>query len=159
NGQAVMDVLSRAAGGHNELWVATRQSGIWRWRDGVWTAFRPDNAVGQWRTTRVLEQIDGDGRAWLWVTSNQGLARFDGTAWLLLGREPGLPDVTLAGMTLMPDAAGRPVLWIGSANAGMVRVDVADPSHPRVLPADLPTPPDPTAYGAVRDSKGHVYVC
>src|SRR5262249_37030338 len=73
-GEAVMDILGRVVDGHAERWIATRQSGIWRWRDGAWTAFRPADAVGQWRTVRVLEQVDGDGRSWLWASSNQGLA-------------------------------------------------------------------------------------
>lgn len=158
-GQAVMDTLGRVVDGHGEQWVATRQSGLWRWRDGAWNAFRPADAVGQWRTVRLLEQVDSDGRSWLWATSNQGLARFDGRRWQLLGREAGLPDVALSGMSLIPDPGGRPLLWLGSLNAGIVRVDVGEPEHPRVLPADLPRPPDPTAYGAVRDSLGHVYVC
>jgi diguanylate cyclase (GGDEF)-like protein len=159
DGEAVMDILGRVVDGVSERWIATRQSGIWRWRGGAWTGFRPDDAAGQWRTTRLLEQIDDAGRSWLWATSNQGLARFDGRHWLLLGREEGLPDVSLSGMTMIAADDGHPVLWLGSVNAGIVRVDVADPAQPRILPADLPPPPDPTAYGAVRDSLGHIYIC
>ena len=158
-GQAVMDALARNYDGHYERWFATRQSGVYRWRDGAWTGYRPDAVAGQWRTVKLLDQTDDAGRAWLWATSNQGLARFDGERWALFGRPIGLPDVELIGATLMPDAQGRAILWIGSTNSGVIRVDVSDPRLPRVVTEPLPRPPDPTAYSALRDSQGRVYIC
>jgi diguanylate cyclase (GGDEF)-like protein len=158
-GEAVMDILGRVVDGRSERWIATRQSGVWRWRQGAWTSFRPDDAVGQWRTVHLLEQTDSEGRSWLWATSNQGLSRFNGAQWVLLGRGDGLPEVWLTGMTLIPDDAGHPVLWLGGVDAGVMRVDVTDPARPRVLPDNLPPPPDRTVYGTTRDSRGRVYVC
>ena len=158
-GQAVMDVLSRKVSGHFERWFATRQSGVYRWRDNQWTAFRPADAIGQWRTNRLIEQVDRSGRSWLWASSNQGLARFDGERWTLLGAEIGLPDPGLSGASLIPDSDGRPVLWIGTGTRGVVRVAIDDPMHPYVVAEALPPPPDPTAYGALADSKGVVYIC
>ena len=158
-GEAVLDTLSRNIDGHNEQWFATRQSGIYRKRDETWTAFRPESAVGQWRTVKLAEQIDARGRSWLWATSNQGLALFDGERWTLFAHDAGLPDVELIGLTLMPDKQGRPILWIGSTHSGIVRVDVGDPLRPVVLPDDLPPPPDPNAYSAVSDSRGRIFVC
>jgi len=158
-GQAVMDLLARTVDGRYERWIATRQSGIHRWSEGRWTAFRPDAVVGQWRIVKLLEQIDREGRSWLWASSNQGLARFDGKQWTLLGRDAGLPDVELTGLTLIPDRDGRAVLWAGSARSGIIRVDVSNPRTPRVLQsADLPKPPDPAVYGAQQDSKGRIYI-
>ncbi len=156
-GQAVMDILGRRVDGRLERWFATRQSGIYRWRDGEWTAFRPEGTVGQWRTVRLLEQVDAHGTSWLWATSNQGLARYDGKKWTLL--TAGLPDTDLRGITLLPDAHGRAILWLGSVHSGVVRVDATDPLQLRVLPNDLPPAPDPTAYGAVSDSQGRIYIC
>jgi diguanylate cyclase (GGDEF)-like protein len=158
-GEAIMDVLSRKFDGRRERWIVTRQSGLYRWRDQHWTAFRPAAVTGQWRAVALLEQVDAQGRSWLWSTSNQGLARFDGSDWTLLGRDAGLPDIALSGLNLIPDRAGRPVLWIGSTNSGIVRMDVSDPLHPQVLAADLPPAPDATAYGALRDSQGRIYIC
>ena len=60
---------------------------------------------------------------------------------------------------MIPDQQGRAILWIGSVHQGMVRIDVTDPRKPALLPADLPRAPDPTAYGALRDSKGNIYIC
>ncbi len=159
SGQAVMHMISRREQGQFERWAATRQSGVYRWRDGKWTAFRPVKAIGQWRTNRLLEQIDEQGRSWLWATSNQGLARFDGEIWDLFGADIGLPDTDLIGVSLYTDAEGKPILWLGSVHAGLIRVDVSNPRLPRLLPNDLPPAPDPMVYGAERDSRGRLYVC
>jgi len=158
-GEAVMATVARSVDGHYEQWFATRQSGLYRLRDDVWTAFRPAQAVGVWRTEKLLEQIDADGKSWLWASSGQGLARFDGTRWDLLGADAGLPDVALKGVSLLPDPTGAPVLWIGTEHAGVLRVDVRDPRAPRVLPANLPAPPDVFVYDALRDSTGRIYIC
>jgi diguanylate cyclase (GGDEF)-like protein len=158
-GEGLRDTLVRSFEGREEQWVATRQAGVWRWRDGRWTAFRPATAVGQWGAGRLVEQIDGSGRSWLWANTNQGLARFDGARWDLFGRGAGLPDELLTGLRLLPDARGRPLLWMGSSSAGIVRVDVSDPMHPRVLRGGLPPAPDPSTYGALRDSRGRMYIC
>ncbi|MEO6690459.1 MAG: diguanylate cyclase [Dokdonella sp.] len=158
-GEAVFDTLTRRIDGHYERWFGMRQAGAYRKRDGVWTALRPDNAVGQWRICKLLERIDANGRSWLWAATNQGLGRFDGERWTLFGREAGMPDTDLLGVTLIEDAQGRPILWTATTNAGIARVDISDPQHPLVLPNDLPPPPDLTAYSALRDSSGRVYVC
>ena len=158
-GQAVMDMLSRKIDGQTEQWFATRDTGIYRLRGKVWTAFRPSGIEGQWSITKLAEQVDSHGRSWLWATSNQGLVRFDGEHWTLLGEQAGLPGVNLLGLSLLLDTHKQPILWIGSAHYGIIRMDISDPMHARVLPADLPPPPDPTAYGALRDSKGRVYIC
>jgi ligand-binding sensor domain-containing protein len=151
-GEGVRDTLVRTFDGRAEQWVATRQTGIWRLRDGHWTGFRPAAARGQWGAGRLLEQRDADGRSWLWASTNQGLARFDGEHWDLFGREAGMPDELLVGLNLLPDPQGRAVLWTGSSSAGIVRIDVSDPRHPRVLATTChprPTPP-PTAHWQTR---------
>lgn len=158
-GEGLRDTLVRSVDGHEEQWVATRQAGIWRWRDDRWTAFRAPEATGQWGAGRLLEQVDAHGRSWLWANTNQGLARFDGERWDLFGREDGLPDEVLIGLSLLPDADGHAVLWMGSSAAGIIRIDASDPLHPRMLHGGLPPAPDPTAYGALRDSRGRIYIC
>lgn len=158
-GEAVMDLLTRRVDGRHEQWVALRQSGAWRRRDGQWSTQRPATASGQWRVSKLVEQIAADGRSWLWATTNQGLARYDGEQWALFGREQGLAETELIGANLIVDAQGRPVLWAGTANAGVLRVDLSDPLHPAVLSEALPPPPDRTAYSALPDSRGRVYIC
>ena len=159
SGEAPFDLLVRRVDGQEERWVGTRQSGAWRWRNGVWTSFQPANITGQWLVTRFLQHTDVDGRNWLWASTNQGLARFDGQQWTLLGRDTGLPDADLISMSLIPDPAGRPILWIGSASAGIIRVDISDPLRPAAVHDDLPAASDPTAYGALSDSNGRIYIC
>ena len=155
-GEEINDILSRIEDGRVERWFATRESGIYRWRDGKWTAFMPAGAKAPWQVQRLLEQTDAHGRRWLWATTTQGLARFDGTQW-----DTGvakLPDTSLFGLNLWPDDNGRAVLWIGSRNHGIVRVDATDPVHPVLMPDDLPSAPDPTAYDALRDTQGRIYI-
>jgi len=158
-GQSVLDILQRKVGGRDELWVGTRLSGAWRQRDGRWEAMPAPGIDGQWRVSRIIEQRDRSGRDWLWASTDSGLARCDGKAWTLFDVAHGFPDEQLAGLQLYPDAAGRPILWMGSARVGIIRVDIGDPLQPRVLPATLPPPPDPYTYGAVRATDGRYYVC
>lgn len=159
SGQHVLDLLSRKVNGQPELWIATRRSGAYRFRDGRWTSFRFPVAGVTWRVVKLVEQVGPRGRSWLWASTNKGLARFDGAGWALFGNEAGLPDVELLGLTLIPDRLGKPVLWAGSTRCGMIRVDVSDPFRPRVLPpGELPKPLHPTAYSAQRDSRGHIYI-
>ena len=158
-GQRLNDMLSRRIDGHVEQWFATEASGVYRLRDGVWTAFRPKAAIGPWEVEKLLAHTTGYGRSWLWATSNQGLARFDGKRWVLLGRDIGLSDGNLLGLQLIPDARKRPILWLGSTRHGIIRVDISDPLHPRTLPADLPPPPDLTTDDALADASGRIYLC
>jgi diguanylate cyclase (GGDEF)-like protein len=154
--EVVMDTLARVGGARAEQWFALREAGVYRLRDGAWTAYLADGVTAPWSVVQLVEQIDAHGRSWLWASSKQGLARYDDRRW---ERIKLLPDDHLFGVTLLPDARGRPILWIGSRNRGVQRVDVSDPADPRLLPDDLPPAPDPTAYSALRDSRGRVFIC
>ena len=158
-GQSVQDVLLRKVDGRDELWVGTRLSGAWRLRDGRWEAMSAPGVDGQWRIGRIIEHLGRDGHAWLWAATDRGLARFDGDDWRLFDGAHGFPDDQLSGLRLYPDTAGRPILWMGSARVGIIRVDISDPLQPKVLPATLPLPPDPYTYGATRAADGRFYVC
>ncbi|WDS37442.1 ligand-binding sensor domain-containing diguanylate cyclase [Pseudoxanthomonas sp.] len=158
-GEMVYDTLVRTVDGKQEQWFATRETGLYRWRDGVWTSFPPPDAKVPWRAMRVREVIDGGGRSWLWAATNQGLSRFNGQRWDTMSHDIGLPETNGIGLTMIPDAAGRQILWLGTSSAGVTRVDVTDALDPRVLPNTLPTPPDPSVYNAQPDSKGRVYLC
>ncbi|HXI12353.1 MAG TPA: diguanylate cyclase [Thermoanaerobaculia bacterium] len=159
-GQAVMDIVARQGDGERELWIATRKSGIYRWRAGGWTAFRAEGVEGEWRVYDMTEQIDSAGRSWLWAGTNQGLARFDGRSWTLLRDVPGLSTRTLFGVTFPIAGQSRHVLWIGSALDGLTRLDVSNPIAPKVLPSSVvPAGIDVTVYNAVHDAQGRVYLC
>jgi diguanylate cyclase (GGDEF)-like protein len=158
-GETVYDTLVRTVDGKQEQWFATRETGLYRWREGAWTSFPPPDPNAPWRATRLREVIDGSGRSWLWAATNQGLSRFDGHHWDTMGHDIGLPETNGIGLTMIPDAKGRQILWLGTSSAGVTRVDITDPLNPRVLPDDLPTPPDPSVYNPQPDSKGRVYLC
>ncbi len=93
--QGLNDILSRTTDGKVEQWFATNSSGIYRLRDDGWAAYRPQGLRGQWSVKKMLAQQSRDGHDWLWATSAQGLGRFDGSRWTLLGRDAGLPDIEL----------------------------------------------------------------
>lgn len=158
-GEMVYDTLVRTYDGRREQWFATRETGLYRLRDGIWTTFAPPDANAPWRAMRVREVIDGDGRSWLWAATNQGLSRFDGQRWDPMARTLGLPETNAIGLTQIDDAQGRQILWVGTSSAGVSRVDVTDPRHPRMLADALPAPPDPSVYNPAADSAGRVYLC
>lgn len=159
NRNAITDMLVRSVDGHEEQWFATRIAGLYRLRDGNWTAFPPPNSQPPWRTTSLVEQIDANGRSWVWATGVGSLQRFDGEKIDVIGREIGLPDSILLGISLIADAQSRQILWVGTSGEGIARVDVSDPLHPKLLARDLPAAPDPTVYSAKRDATGHIYLC
>ncbi|SEL75588.1 diguanylate cyclase (GGDEF) domain-containing protein [Pseudoxanthomonas sp. GM95] len=158
-GEMLYDTLVRTYEGHREQWFATRETGMYRLRDGVWTKFPPPDANAPWRAMRVREVIDRSGRSWLWAATNQGLSRFDGTQWEPLAKTLGLPETNAIGLTQIDDAQHRQILWVGTSSAGVTRVDVTDPQHPRMLTQALPTPPDPSVYNVSPDSAGRIYLC
>jgi len=159
-GHAVMQVLSREFAGKPEMWVATRLSGIYRLRGGQWTAMQATGVANPWTIVRIAEQILPNGESWLWATTNQGLARYNGTQWQLLRNLKNLPESNLLGLSLRTDNNGTAVLWLGSARSGVVQVDVTAPLEPAVLSSNaLPAAPDPSVYSALHDSQGRIYVC
>jgi diguanylate cyclase (GGDEF)-like protein len=151
-------LLSRRAAGMRELWFTAR-TGLYRWRNGQWKHFTAPTARNPWRVSRIVEQTDPSGRAWLWAASEQGIARFDGESWDLLPVEVGGVNGAVRGVTLIADGT-RAVLWAGSMRSGVIRLDVTDPRHPVVLKGpDVPQPKDPTVYSVLADSRGRIYVC
>ena len=148
--------ISRKQGDRFETWFASLHSGVYRWVGGRWTQFLADGAKQPWSVIGLTEQIDADGRSWLWAASNQGLAVFNGLQWKLIR---GLPVDSFRGVTMIRHAK-QPTLWAASARNGILRLDVSDPMHPIVIDNEnVPEPPDPTVYSISEDSQGRLYVC
>ena len=148
--------ISRQQGKTHETWFGTLHSGIYRLSQGRWTQFVADGASLPWSVSGLTEQIDAQGRSWLWAASNQGLAVFNGLQWTLI---QGLPADSFRGVTLLRHSV-RPTLWAASNRNGVVRLDVSDPEHPLLLTDDtIPAAPDPTVYSVSEDSQGRLYVC
>lgn len=150
-GEAVSLLLADEDG----VWVGTREQGMAHWNGQRWDWFPPGRDMPGWVYAAVRV---GDT---LWFSSaGKGLVRRRGGQWRFYGNDIGLPTDRFYDLRLIPDADGRPVLWMGSSGSGLVRIDVGDPERPRIVtePA-LPDLPIPKAYGAVRDGRGDIMVC
>ncbi|MFT3806360.1 diguanylate cyclase domain-containing protein [Arenimonas sp.] len=138
------------------LWFCLRESGLARLKDGQWTSWSPKD--GHPRRVYDLERV-GDV---LWAsTSTHGIARIDADGrWTYFSVAQGLPDDSFYAISRIAREDQRQVLWIGSLKAGVLRLDVSDAAHPRVVerPA-LPTPPDPFVYEVVPDGRGNLFLC
>jgi len=140
--------------GDGSTWYLLRESGLARFKDGAWTLFDP--AHGYPSRIYDLQRVGGV----LWASTNtRGLARIDAKGWEYFSIEQGLPDKSFYGLSLIPQADGRSILWAGSLRAGAVRVDVTDPNRPQwVSLPKLPTPTDPFVYEVVPDGRGNLFV-
>ncbi|WP_154659415.1 diguanylate cyclase domain-containing protein [Arenimonas composti] len=155
--EAVAFILPTAAG---EAWVGLRQGGVARWNRGRWQWFDPADPANPQRVVALLQTGSGS-EAVMWAsTVGRGLAAYRGGRWFYYGTAEGLPDDAYYGITLLPDAGGRQILWLGSRASGIVRVDITNPQQPRLVtePA-LPATPVPYAYAVVRDGAGDLIVC
>ena len=149
------DAVSLLLADDDGVWVGTREQGMAHWDGQRWDWFPPGRDMPGWVYAAVRV---GDT---LWFSSaGKGLVRRRGGQWRFFGRDIGLPVDRFYDLRLIPDADGRPVLWMGSSGRGLVRVDVGNPDRPRIVsePA-LPILPIPKAYGAVRDGRGDIMVC
>ncbi|HEY6941230.1 hypothetical protein [Dokdonella sp.] len=90
---AVTAMLATTRDGRYERWVGTRTTGLYRWSAGRWDAVQPAGVVAPWRIGSLVEQPLG-ARTWLWATSNQGLARYDGEAGRCSGATRACPTST-----------------------------------------------------------------
>src|SRR6478752_3520409 len=80
----------------------------------------PEWSVRTWQTSDGLPQNTVNALAqtkdgFLWVATNAGLARFDGTRFRNFGLQDGLRSVQLT--ALAEDASGA--LWIGTVGGGV----------------------------------------
>ncbi|WP_374351726.1 diguanylate cyclase [Thermomonas sp.] len=149
------DAASLLLADRDDVWVGTREQGMAHWDGRQWTWFPPGRDMPGWVYAAVRV---GDT---LWFSSaGKGLVRRRGGEWRFFGKDIGLPADRFYDLRLIPDADGRPVLWMGSSSNGLVRVDVGNQDKPRLVtdPA-LPALPIAKAYGAVRDGRGDIMVC
>ncbi len=153
-----MHAISRLVDGVREYWFLTRNSGIFQLRGSRWTRHAVDDGIDTGIGFRLAEQIDRSGHSWLWAATERGLLRFDGKTWSAVPIE-GLADAGLRTATPI-DEGGRTVLWLGATRNGTLRLDVEDPTAPRLLAREqVPAPPDSTVYTILPDRNGRIYVC
>ena len=149
------DAASLLLADGKDVWVGTREHGLARWDGARWQWFAPGNGMPAWVYAAVRHGPD------LWFsTADRGLARYRNGKWRFHGSDIGLPADRFYDLRLIPSADGDPVLWMGSSNSGLLRIDVSNPDQPRLLPQDaLPSLPVTKVYGAVSDGKGDIVVC
>lgn len=98
----------------NTVWVGTQNSGLYRFRDGVWSHY---NVADGMEHKMVLSlEVDRDGR--LWVGSPYGIVRYYNGVWerMDLGRDTWNRNIRC----LSCDNDG--VMWVGTGGNRLVSV-------------------------------------
>lgn len=100
-----IEITGTYADQHDNLWLGTESSGVWRFDGENWKSWQSDD---WFRESPVSILIDGDGVTWF-VTSSDGVYSFDGETWIHYTRDNGLPTNHLRGG--MFDHSGRLLVW------------------------------------------------
>ena len=106
------------AGADGSMWFATT-IGLARLQDGQWTLLGVNAGLPSNRILCLAEERDGS-RSVLWVGTDKGLARWDGSTWSVFDvRETGLPHERITSLLALRTEQG-PVLWVGT-DLGLAR--------------------------------------
>ncbi len=137
------------------VWISTRNQGVAHWNGHTWDWKRAGSSM----PTRAYGAVRVGKDLWM-STSDRGVARLREGVWDFFGVDIGIPSDILYDMRLIRDTAGRPLLWIGSNNNGLLRIDISNPDVPKLVttPA-LPQLPVPKVYGVVGDGIGDLMAC
>ena len=103
-----------ALGNDGSLWFGRQDGGVARLKSGKWE--RPEGPMGA-TGTRVNALLASGHGIWA-ATSRQGLGKFDGQSWKLLGMEAGLPSIAISSLA----AAGDDGVWVGT-NLGLALLE------------------------------------
>lgn len=139
-------ILSLAVSRQGGLWIGTYFAGVLRWRDGQLlgrldrTRGLPSNQV------RAIVEASDDA---LWVGTNSGLVRVNGTRLTQFGVAQGLPSDNI--IALYQDTRGR--IWVGTA----LGVAVLDGDR-FVSLADPVLAPAQRIYGFTEEPSGALWV-
>ncbi len=106
-------VLSMAETPDGNLWLGTRDAGLFRLTDGHITA------VAQKLPDRKINCLLPDGQQGLWVGTDNGVVRWNGTAFSSAG-VPAALNRTQA-LTMLRDRDAN--VWIGTASQGLLRLN------------------------------------
>ena len=101
-----------------------------------------ESGLGSLAAMRLAQDADG----YLWLATQDGAYRYDGTRFERFGLNEGLPSTFLSALRAAPDGS----VWVGS-NGGTARFDgrrfVVEPALPRIAPNALAI-----------DGANHVYI-
>jgi signal transduction histidine kinase/CheY-like chemotaxis protein/ligand-binding sensor domain-containing protein len=111
----IHDIL---AGADGSMWFATT-IGLAHLQDGQWTLLGVNAGLPSNRILCLAEERDGS-RNVLWVGTDKGLARWDGSTWSVFDvRATGLPHERITSLLALRTEQG-PVLWVGT-DLGLAR--------------------------------------
>ena len=86
-GTGVMNNITRLLSWKGELWAATGNNGIYRWKPDGWTVIGPEDGLPALRVTSLAGTKDG-----VYAGTVAGLAFYDGKKWNVFKTEEGLPS-------------------------------------------------------------------
>lgn len=96
------------------IWVATYGSGIFQYRNGVFSPFAGNKDL----VNKNVRAIRKDAKGRLWIGTANGLHVFDGKNLSVYTRQEGLPANRVLGV--YEDSMGR--LWVGTSGGGLAQV-------------------------------------
>lgn len=97
------------------LWFGTESDGLWQHKQGGFTHHWTGNGFLPKRVNHLLGVQGKDGQTELWAGTNEGVARFTGGTWRLMGRESGLSDPMVWKLREVTDRDGKRRLWAATA--------------------------------------------
>lgn len=101
-------------GNDGSLWFGRQDGGVARARGGQW--YRPEGPMGS-SGTRVNALLASGTKIWA-ATARQGLGKYDGQSWKLLGLETGLPTLNITSLI----EADKNEIWVGTS-LGLAQVE------------------------------------
>jgi signal transduction histidine kinase/ligand-binding sensor domain-containing protein len=113
-------VTALLAAADGSMWFGTDGNGVARLQDGRWTQHDAGSGLPSGRVRALLETVDADGAAAVWVGTDRGPSRFARGTWTNIAS--GLPDGAVQSLLQTRDSAGRRILWAGTSAGGLARL-------------------------------------
>jgi signal transduction histidine kinase/streptogramin lyase len=130
------------------LWVGFTFGGVAFLKEGHWQVFSVADGVPPGSARQFAETPDGT----LWLSTNNGLARFDGARWKAVGAQMGLP----AGNNSMVFVDSQGTIWAGGGENSLLFFLRPGEQRFRNQPVAAPTPW--TGDGMAESSTGTVWL-
>ena len=149
---AVMDVLQDRRG---YMWLAT-EDGLNRYDGAAFKVYRHDATDIATLPDSFIWDMEEDGSGSVWIATRSGLGRWDrATDRIVRHDTPGVKNIR----TLRYQAHGN-VLWIGTRDAGLLRLDLASGGLQRFAhdAADAASLVDDRVYALYVDARDRLWV-
>lgn len=106
--------------GQRQMWAAT-EKGLCVLEGDRWRLLGPQDGFPAGDTNDILDVTEADGSRSVWVSIwDKGLARWDRRGWTHFPSGGAFPGrFPTSSLSLSRDAAGQPILWVGTLNQGL----------------------------------------